>query len=423
MVVIPTEFIRELNQLSEEVISSKVAHSYNLSGHINGIDIVTKTDLHVKTVEHKLTPALPALTDPIKSRIGRAISEKLAPRTSEWVTVEPMRVILYCVSLTTSLLTVGAPLCDNSEYTGLIEEQTQNVFMLVVLLRFVPKCLQPLLVWLIPARWRLQEIRKRMRELVLPEVKDRKAGQSTHSVSDMLSWMMMKARHQYEVEPDFLALLQAILSAGAIHTTAMLTFNALFDLVPHPDSLEEIRQEIRDINEQVNGIWDHAAFNRLYKLDSAMKETMRLNPPVLAAYNRVMQQDYTLSNGVTLRRGQMICVSSCSRQKDPAIFPHPEVYDALREYNQDLEAHRARPFKTIDGDALRWGSGRWACPGRFLASLEAKVILVKLLDGFEFKLSEGRTRPSSMTTHEFVFIDEHAQLLVRQRADASDLSY
>lgn len=152
-----------------------------------------------------------------------------------------------------------------------------------------------------------------------------------------------------------------------------------------------------------------------------MKETMRLNPASLTAYSRAMQKDFTLSNGVTLKKGSLVCASSCSKQLDHTVFADPGAYDALRAYNQDFEAHRALPLKSIDEDGLRWGTGRWACPGRFLASLEAKVILVKIVDEFDIKLLEGQTRPASKMFHEFIFADSHAKLQMRRRTRSGNL--
>ena len=37
--------------------------------------------------------------------------------------------------------------------------------------------------------------------------------------------------------------------------------------------------------DEKQGTWDHAAFDGLYKLDSAMKETARLNSLSLIAYS------------------------------------------------------------------------------------------------------------------------------------------
>lgn len=108
------------------MISSKGAHAYNLTGHFNGMDIVTKTDIHAKAVQHKLTPALPRLLEPMKVRIGKTIGEIFPTEFETWSTIKPMDKILHCISMTTSLIAVGAPLCDNPEYIRLTSEHAKH---------------------------------------------------------------------------------------------------------------------------------------------------------------------------------------------------------------------------------------------------------------------------------------------------------
>ena len=407
-------------------------------GYLNGIDIVTKTSLHVKTVQHKLMPALPRLLDGMRSRIDQAINKAFPYDSHQWIIIEPMDKLLHCVSRATSFVAVGTPMCDDPEYIRLTSEHAKHgkasvhadadfadrltVFTTTIILRIVPSFLQSSVVWLLPSKWRLEHSFRGMADFVVPEAKRRAANPYAAPATDMLFWMMEKADGQ-ESDPKFLTLLQAVLAAGGTHTTAILTFNTLCDLATHPHFQQEIREEIKMMHKETKGVWDHAAFNSLLKLDSAMKETMRITPASLTAYSRFMVRDHTLSNGVTLQKGQMICVSSCSRQRDPAVFPEPDSYNALRAYNENLKNHVNKPFKSVDSDGLRWGAGRWACPGRFLASLEAKIILVKLISKFDFKLRDGHARPPSITAHEFIFANERAQLIIRRRPDTLEVAY
>lgn len=51
----------------------------------------------------------------------------------------------------------------------------------------------------------------------------------------------------------------------------------------------------------------------------------------------------------------------------------------------------------------------------FLATPEAKIILVKLLSEYEFALVEGKGRFERTTFHDCGFIGEHEKLMVRRR--------
>jgi cytochrome P450 len=291
----------------------------------------------------------------------------------------------------------------------------------------IPAVLQPLLVWMLPHKWRLRSSLKELESFVVSQVEKRKAekasGKNGPVPPTLLAWMVEEAKHDVEEDPYVLTQLLTALAAGGTYSSANFIVSVLLDLVAHRHFLKEIREEICDKHKEINGNWNFEAFNTLHKLDSAFKETMRLTPGSLTTYSRVMLSDYTLSNGIPLKKGQFICVSSYCRSKDPTVYPDPEEYDALRAYNRDFQDHIARPFKGLHGQDFRWGAGRWACAGRYLASLVAKVILVKLLDEYDFEFAGDRGRPSNSVLHEFIFIDPGVKIMMRRRENALGIEY
>ena len=281
-------------------------------------------------------------------------------------------------------------------------------------MRFFPAVLQPLLVWLCPTRWRLRRSWRRLEELVAPRLETLKRREHEDPEPDLLSWMVKDGRTVEERDPQILAKLAASVAAGGVYSTANLVVGVIADLVAHPDVLEEVREEILEKNQVIDGDWDQAAYNSLDKLDSAMKETSRLAPGSLLVYSRVLQADHTLSNGIQLRKGQFVTISSHTRAMDPVMFENPKEYHGLRYYKGDLQRHRARPFRDIDGDILSWGAGRGACPGRFIANLLGKILLVKLLTEYEFQFLDGQ-RPPTITLHEFTMFSPMEKIMVKRR--------
>lgn len=73
-----------------------------------------------------------------------------------------------------------------------------------------------------------------------------------------------------------------------------------------------------------------------------------------------------------------------------------------------------------DKNHLHFGHGKYACPGRFFAVLEMKMILARMLVEYEFKYPEGQGRPRNLTMDENVLPDPAARLLVRKRQDKND---
>ena len=441
MVVLPPAFIPELNKLPQSTISSRRSHASSILGHLNGMNVVLETDHHVKILLNRITPALPQLFTPISSRVTQTLTSLFPQCTTAWKPIKPLEKIVLCISRGMAVATFGPPACDDMELVETLKDHTRNgkfllalqsvtaltvrkVFSVTFALRLVPWCLQSILVWLHPDKWRLRRTWKTMRRFVYPQValrqSERQSGQKL--ALDLISCMVEGAKHTRDSDPELITGIVGSTAAGATYSSAGLIAGVIADLVAHPHFLDEIRQEIKAKSKEVNGFWNANTFESLEKLDSAMKETVRLVPGALVVYSRMIMSDHTLSNGLQLAKGQFVCVSGHARAIDAEVFERPEEYDALRAYNLDLQDHRARPFNSVLADDFRWGAGRWACPGRYIATLMAKIILVKLLDEYEFKFVEGR-RPTKSLLHEFVFFHPETELLIRRRDSNSGIEY
>ncbi|KAL4999869.1 cytochrome P450 [Aspergillus recurvatus] len=417
-IVLPPECVTELNRLPASGINSRMCHAFSMTGRLNGMNVVLKSNLHVKTLLNRITPALPALLGPASTRIQETMQDIFPNDSRCWTTIEPMDLIVRCVSRVIALAAVGEPVCDDPEFVDLIFEHTKSVFTVMMAMRLVPEMLQSLLVWTLPAKWQLQSSFKRLQSFVGPVVNECKAAKLRsvdQAPSTLLAWMVAEAKTPVEEDPYVLTELLAALAAGGTYSSANFIVSAIFDLVAHPVFLEEIREEFRQKHNEIQGRWDFTALNSLPKLDSAFKETIRLTPGSLTTYSRVMLQDYILSTGIVLKKGQFICVPSYARSTDTEIYTDPTSYDALRAYNASRQEHAAQPFKGVYGQDFRWGAGRWACAGRHLATLVAKFLVVKLLDEYDFQFVPGSTRPPNSVLHEFVFVHPSARVMVKQR--------
>jgi cytochrome P450 len=248
---------------------------------------------------------------------------------------------------------------------------------------------------------------------------------------DLISWMVKDGKTEMERDPDALTTLCGSVAAGSTYSIANFVCRTLSDLTAHPDVLYAIRSELRNKHAGLNGrSWN---FNDLQSgldcLESAMKETARLAPGTLIVYSRVVQRDYVFDKGgheISLKKGQFITMSGMSRAKDPAIFEDPELYKGLRfcpKNDKDkLEEHQSKPFRSVDADILAWGSGRWACPGRLVADMAAKIVLIKLLDEYEFAFVDRKPlKPSCI--HEFLFFHPDNKMLIRRRQDRIGIEF
>ena len=64
---------------------------------------------------------------------------------------------------------------------------------------------------------------------------------------------------------------------------------------------------------------------------------------------------------------------------------------------------------------MQFGSGRHACPGRWFASHQIKLVLAAVISRYELKLKEGEDRPQSIVLQTNQLPDARAEILFREK--------
>lgn len=126
LVVLAPHFITELNGLPQNMISSRKSHASTLLGNLNGMNVVLKTNHHVKMLLNRITPALPELLKPSQTRIEETLTSLFPQRTDAWTAVKPVDKVVLCISRGITVVTFGAPTCDDPELVRTFMLHTRN---------------------------------------------------------------------------------------------------------------------------------------------------------------------------------------------------------------------------------------------------------------------------------------------------------
>lgn len=118
------------------------------------------------------------------------------------------------------------------------------------------------------------------------------------------------------------------------------------------------------------------------------------------------------------------------------MTPNPHAFDPMRSYRKrragrDGENMHRFVVGQTNPDDMSFGYGGQACPGRYFAAAEMKLLLMRLLREFDFAPSsevavgegvgEGvRKRPRSITADENVILDPAAKVMMRRRRDRQE---
>jgi cytochrome P450 len=103
---------------------------------------------------------------------------------------------------------------------------------------------------------------------------------------------------------------------------------------------------------------------------------------------------------------------------DADLYPDPETFDGLRFYklrHSSPENEKKFQLTSITKEQMQFGMGRHACPGRWIASHQVKLILIHLLDKYDFKLKNGEGRPKTVLFQTNQFPDPQGEILFKNR--------
>lgn len=135
---------------------------------------------------------------------------------------------------------------------------------------------------------------------------------------------------------------------------------------------------------------------------------------------RVAIRDYTFSDGQTIPAGTTIAVPASHTHFDPSVYENPLEFDGFRflkmKERSRLDGNPDKKFDMISTSAqfLPFGHGRHACPGRFFAAAEIKMMLAYMLMTYDMKLADG-VRPPDIVFMNAPVANPFAEVLFRRR--------
>lgn len=116
------------------------------------------------------------------------------------------------------------------------------------------------------------------------------------------------------------------------------------------------------------------------------------------SFARKVRKPIALSDGTELPVGTRVIAPAAGIASDERFFPNPDILDAMRFYRlrqESDEANNRLQFTCLGDTYVNFGAGKHACPGRFFAGNEIKLILARFLLAYDIRLRPGEKRPRS----------------------------
>jgi len=292
--------------------------------------------------------------------------------------VELFDALSQLIILTASRCLMGREIRENlfGQVSRLIHDLDEGMQPLSVLAPYLPTA----------AHRRRDAAREELRALYTPIIKARRAADDARAAGadappapdDMLQTLLESRYRDGRAMDDneVVGMLVAALFAGQ-HTSSITSTWTGLELLRSPPQLAAALAEQDAVRSTYGDELSYASLGAMNVLHRAMKETLRMYPPLIFLLRSVVTPRPV--GGFVIPAGDVAMVSTQVSGRLPELFEAPNTWDPDR-FAPGREEDRRAPFSY-----LGFGGGRHGCMGEGFAYLQVKTIWAVLLRTFELR--------------------------------------
>ncbi|KAF7192205.1 Cytochrome P450 monooxygenase [Pseudocercospora fuligena] len=435
LLLLPPNKLRDLLQKPDDEVNLYIVLTEWLGGKHTMESDIMRDPFHLGVVKNQLNRKLALITADVQAELALGFNQQWQVGSdNEWRTILAFETCGSIIRKGANRVFSGAELCHNEEFLKHLGRYVEGAVRTGSILNLFPKWMRPLAGPII-ARRLMRKPLDACRQIALPVIQDRvqktlsSVKDQVHVSNDALQWVIdqcIKSSDPLELDADRILRRLLGINVVALHTTSVTTVNFLLDLYSSPNAdtyVEGLREECSRVLRQCGGGWSKGVVNDLFRIDSAIKESMRLHAIfTVGAIREVTKKDgVDLGDGVRVPQGVRIAAPSVAIHRDEHFYDSPYEYDAFRfsrsrEHLDDEKAgidKRSQGMVTTSESFLAFGGGRQACPGRFFASQEMKLMLAYIVMNYDVKLPGPR--PQNFDFKHASVPDPRSQLMIRRR--------
>ncbi|KAK8035777.1 hypothetical protein PG991_001850 [Apiospora marii] len=366
-----------------------------------------KDPVHPEIIRHELTKKLNSFADDVVGEMEQALADIWGANAADadengWVEMNVYQTLLHIVARLSTRVFVGLPLCRDAEFLEACQSFNRNVALSGAFLNLLPGFLKPVLAPLVSSADYLRY--KKCAKYILPTIKERLQILKNREKlpvfdpsppSDYIQWAIDHAVNKEglesrELESRVIATRFAILCFAAIQSSVITLTNAVFDIASSPDcasSLDTMRDEVlretatASATPAASPTWSRAMMARLTHVDSALRESLRLNGFIERGVMKmvVAPGGVTLPDGSHIPQGTKVGISGWSVHHDNDIYADATTYDAFRfakgPDSSGSGNNKPQALINTSDHFMGFSHGSHACPGRFFAANQMKIAL------------------------------------------------
>ncbi|KLU85579.1 hypothetical protein MAPG_04602 [Magnaporthiopsis poae ATCC 64411] len=419
-VVLPPSQVRWLLEQPDTVLSqTEVNRRFLEADHTFPHPNIVREPVHPGIIRRELTHQLRYFAADIADELDRSFRERWGVETSEWREVRVYDTLLDVISRLSVRVLVGEELCRNDEFLSCARRFDKNVVVSAAVLNLLPEFLKPVFGPIITAYDKMlyRTFAKHVMPLIkerLSESADKQSHCSPRRRNDYFEWAISHAKAHWdpkELSPEVMAGRLACLCFAAIQSSVISMTNALFDLAASPahsaEWFDAMRDEVLQQQQQENvhvattattaPAWtSKAALARLRRVDSALRESMRLSGFVARGVMKsvVARDGVRLPDGTHLPPGANVGFQAYSVHRDEDVYRGATEYRPFRFVDEDSctgekqqQQQQGPPHALVSTSStfLAFSHGANACPGRFFAANQMKLTLAYIALHYEIQ--------------------------------------
>lgn len=446
LVLPPTE-IRRLMKEPDSVLSVSANLEQNFAIDYTMPFLAHPT--HENVIRKYLTKKLPELTADLMDEIEASLADIWGTDTENFKEVDIMHSVEKILARSDNRAFTGLPLCRNDDYLKMTVKFAEDVAVAGKIINVLPRWSKPVLgrLFTIPNHIHYRKARKHL----IPHIKQRlEAWDSTEEKSphnDFITWIIQDAKKHGDEEgldPGVISFRIIDVNFAAIHTSSFTSTNALLDIASFPADndgttlFDSLREEVMRVFHEENGQWTKAGLERLVRVDSSIRESMRHTGIFFKGVMRkvVDPNGYQATPEIHIPTGTNVGSSAYSVHHDTAFYNDPYRYNPFRFSEPREHAAREAAKDEVENDTkqelenavakdktssmnqttetfLAWGHGRKACPGRYFATDVIRLMIAAMVKDYEIEPLE--TRPRNKWILDTIIPQAGAKLRIRRR--------
>ncbi|KAF9269898.1 cytochrome P450 [Marasmius fiardii PR-910] len=449
-VLVPPALINWLAHEPEHVMNARDCTFENMQfAYTTAHPEIMKNDMLDLMIKRELTRHVGNLNDKIVNEITLAMGEMFGTGDlsengqGEWREVGIWDSSMRLVVKAANSVFVGSELCRNEEYTQACMSWVWDVAASSAMMHMFPKFLKPHVSKLVTYKNR-RDARISMKH-TLPLVEERIANLTRaqndktfeyDAPNDLITWMVkesFKRTSESETSAHSIAYRILLLNFAAVITSTIASANFILDIMstdPSVNAIELLREEVKRVHKEHDGVWSKAAVAKLVRLDSALRESGRYSCVGGSAITRRVWTDDGIvlptngkeGEGLWVPKGATVGVAQHQIHFDEQYYgPTAAEFDPFRfsrPKEQGLSATN-EDMVTTSSHYLTFSHGVHSCPGRFFAANELKLIMANLLLNYE--IQPMPTRPPNEQLGDVKIPARKQTMMIRRRARVMDV--